>query len=240
MRKMPPVLFIFSVLMMLIAVGMPFQAIYIQGFENVFRSLTWMNIVVVLLCAATSIAAYQAHKITRYLLAVTALCVLFNNWWVGTVGLNYSMWHTSIASLGFILFCATLLERNAFRVLANPKLKWWHIPARSKIEVPVSLSPNVRGEPILKKSFDISETGFFMQGLNEKELDLLKVGEKFTVCFYFDKLLKIRCNAKVVRKTVEQKGAYPSGIGLQFDEIDEHAREVLRRLSRPSSEYLIN
>lgn len=235
MRKRPISIVIFSICMLGVTFSLPLQAIYLHDFENVLQSLTWLNFIVMGLCAASALATYKVHKSFRYLLLLAILAVGFNNWWVGQVGLHFNSADTGVASVAFLLLCSVLLERKAFKVLCNPKLKWWDVSLRSKIEIPVSLSPVLRGEPLTKKSFDISESGFYVQGLAREELERLNVGEKFNVCLNFSRILKIRCAAKVVRKCTGY-GVYPTGVGLQFEKIDSQVRATIRRLSQEKLE----
>ncbi|MEK6627009.1 MAG: PilZ domain-containing protein [Bdellovibrionota bacterium] len=231
MRKRPLALLLFSICMMTIALSLPLQVVYLQDVESLFQMLTWLNIFIMALCVATAVAVFKLHKSFHYLLPITIAAVIFNNWWVGYVGFNYNLTETSIASLSFLILCSVLLEKKAIKVLRSPKLKWWDVPLRSKIEIPVSLSPSLRGQVLIKKSFDISESGFFLQGLEKSEFDSLNVGEKFGVCLHFSKILKIRCEAKIVRKSA-QNGSYPSGIGLQFEKIDAQIKSTIKQLSQ--------
>lgn len=230
MRKRPNALLFFSIFMLSVAMSIPIQISYLQDFENIFQMITMLNIFLIIVCALTSVAAYNLHKSFHYLLFLAILSVLLNNWWVGFVGLDFNLFETSVASLGFLFCCSVLLEKKTYQVLRNPKLKWWDTSLRSKIEIPVALSPALRGPALIKKSYDISETGVFIQGLNQDEFERLKIGEKFSICFYFHKILKIRCDAMIVRKSKES-GSYPAGVGLKFVGIDEKIKSVIRRLS---------
>lgn len=238
MRTRPMALTFFSICMMAVAISLPLQAAYIENFENLLRTLTQLNILIMILCAASSFAAFNAHKSLRLLLPLAAATVVFNNWWVAYVGFHFNTTETLLASLGFLSICSVLLEKKTSMVLANPRLKWWNVALRAKIEIPVSLTPPLRGQPIFKKSFDISESGFFVQGLAQEELERLSLGEKFNVCLHFSRLLKIRCTARVVRKS-NDNGAYPSGVGLQFEKIDSHIKSAIKRLSHEKSEAFI-
>lgn len=217
-----------------IFISFPLQVIYLQDAESLFQSLTSLNIAVAFLCLFTAISAYNVHKTFHFLIPVTFAAVIFNNWWVGYVGLNYSLTETSVASLIFVIFCALLLEKNAFKVLRNPQLKWWNIAVRRQTEIPVSLFFS-RGETLIKKSFDISESGLFLHGLETNELERLIVGEKLNLCMHFGKILKIRCDAKIVRKN-EARGIYPGGVGLRFEEMDAQIKSAIKKLSEPSHE----
>lgn len=235
MRKMPLALFLFSLMMVGIAMSMPLQLIYLEGYHNMFRSFTALNIIIIFLCLANALAAYHVHKSIRLLIPLTLICVLINNWWVGYVGFNYSSNETTLASFSFLAICAALLEKNTFRVLANPKLKWWHVPIRSQVEVPVSLLLSSRSKSPIKRTFDISETGFFLKDFNESELEKIKIGDKLSVCFHYDDILKVRCNAKIIRKTAKV-GHYPSGIGLKFDNIDEHTKLAIKMICQSANQ----
>jgi Tfp pilus assembly protein PilZ len=138
------------------------------------------------------------------------------------------MTETSLASLGFLGICTALLEKKSFSVLRNPKLKWWHIPARRKLEIPVSLK-KLRGNVATKRAFDISESGLFLQDVDSNDFKNYKVGERIELDLHFNEILKIRCQAKIVRKSPQQ-GIYPAGIGLQFVENDRSTKSTIRRL----------
>lgn len=235
MRTRPKALLVFSISMMAIALSLPLQAAYIESFENIFRTLTQLNILIMILCAMSAVAAYNAHKSLRLLLPFAAATVVLNNWWVAYVGFHFNTTETLFASLGFLGICSVLLEKQTSMVLANPRLIWWNVAMRAKIEIPVSLTPPLRGLALFKKSFDISESGFFVQGLAQEELERLTIGEKFNVCLHFSRILKIRCTAKIVRKCGEH-GSYPSGVGLQFEKIDSQIRSAIKRLSFEKSE----
>lgn len=225
--------------MMAVSISLPIQAVYLQDFENMFQMLTVLNIFIMLVCAMTAVAAFKVHKSLRYLLPTAIIAVIFNNWWVGYVGLNFNIFQTSVASLSYLALCSVLLEKKTFKVICNPKLKWWDAPLRSKIEIPVSLSPKLRGQDLTKKSFDISESGLFLQGLEKEELERLIIGEKFSVCLYFNEIIKIRCAAKIVRKSSAENGRYPSGVGLQFEEIDDQIRSTIKKLSQVNREAFL-
>lgn len=238
MRTRPIALIFFSVYMTAVAISLPLQAAYIEDFENTFRNLTNLNILIMILCTLSAVAAFNAYKTLRYLLPITAVTIVFNNWWVGYVGFHFNATETLMASLGFLGLSSVLLEKNAFRVLANPNLKWWNVAIRAKIEIPVSLIQPQCGQLLVKKSFDISESGFFIQGLQQNEIERLNLGQKINVCLHFSRILKIRCEAKVVRKCSE-RGSYPSGVGLQFEKIDSQFRSALKRLSLEKSEAFL-
>lgn len=229
MRKRPTALILFSICMAGVALSLPLQVIYLQDAENIFQMLTWLNILVMLLSTMAAVASYKLHKSFNYILPALIAAVVFNNWWVGYVGFNFNLYDTSVASLAFITLCSLLLEKKTYKVLTNPKLRWWEVPLRYKIEIPVSLSP-LRGQQTLtKKSFDISESGLFLQGLKKEEFESLQIGEKYNVCLAFSSIIKIHCAAKIVRKSAEN-GRYPSGVGLEFERRDQQIKTAIKKM----------
>lgn len=231
MRERPLSITLFSLLMVGVFLSIPIQAVYLQNLDSLFRSLTTLNVIMAALCLASAVTAYHVHRSFYYLLPVTIMTVLYNNWWVGSVGFNFSFTQTSVASAGFIILCTALLEKKALKVLLNPKLKWWDVALRQKVEIPVSLI-KIRGQSLTKTAFDISESGLFLQGLEKQELERYRIGEYLDVCLHFSEIIRIRCQAKIVRKA-DSNGMYPAGLGLQFIDSQGTARAKIQRLIQP-------
>lgn len=225
--------------MMGIAISIPLQVIYDQGVSQIFQMLTVLNMMVMFLCITTSVAVFKLHNSLRYLLPLTFLSVVINNWWVGYVGLNYDLQQTSVANLMFWLLYGTLFEKNTRKVLLNPKLNWWKNCQRYRLEIPVVLISDKLEPKLIKKSFDISESGFFLTNFEEEELNQINVGENIDVSLQFDSVLRLRCEARIVRKC-EQNGSYPAGIGLQFVNINSEMKSTIRRLSQTFKQQNIN
>lgn len=230
MKSRPLAITIFSLILLGVGLSVPLQAAYLENFDNVFRSLTVLNLVMAGLCLMTAIAVFTVHSSFKYLLPVTIATVVFNNWWVGHVGLDFTMMETAAASFAFAALCCSLLEKNAFSVLRNPKLKWWNVAVRKKISIPVTLK-KLRGKALDIRAFDISESGMFLQDVGKEEFRHYEVGERIEIDLHFNEILKVRCEAKVVRKTHRQ-GIYPAGIGLQFTEKNRQTKSTLQRLVR--------
>ncbi len=230
MKNRPFAITLFSLVLVAVGLSVPAQAAYLSDFESFFRSLTVLNAVMSFLCVLTALSVFHVHNSLRLLIPMTFATVVFNNWWVGRVGFDFSMMQTSIASFGFAMICCTLLEKNAFTVLRNPKLKWWNVAARKKIHIPVTLK-KLRGKPLDIRAFDISESGMFLQDVGKEEFRNYEVGERIEIDLHFNEILKVRCEAKIVRKTHRQ-GMYPAGIGLQFTEKNREIKSTLQRLVR--------
>ncbi len=230
MNRRPLALTFFAIALMLIAVSIPIQAGLLQDFSQLVQNITWLNVLVMALCFATAWSALRAHLSLRILLPATVATVLFNNWWVGHVALDFSMTQTSLASFGFISISGLLMEKQTLHVMKNPKLKWWDRSPRNQIEVPIVLSPWLRGATLHKKSFDLSETGLFVQGLKEDEFVTLKLGERFEIRLHLEGHGEIHCTAKLVRKT-QGAGLYPAGVGLIFEGLSSIEKQCLKKIS---------
>lgn len=230
MNRRPLALTFFSIALILVAVSIPVQAGLLQGFSQLLQTITWLNILVMAACLMTAWSALRAHWSLRILLPATVATVLFNNWWVGHVALDFSMAQASFASFGFIAISGFLAEKKTLSVLKNPKLKWWDRAPRNQLEVPVVLSPWLRGATLHKTSFDLSETGLFVQGLNSEEFVSLKLGERFEIKLHLEGHGEIHCTAKLVRKT-QGAGVYPAGVGLIFEGLSPLEKQNLKRVS---------
>jgi len=228
MKSRPLAITIFSLILLAVGLSVPVQAAYLESFETFFRSLTVLNAVMSTLCVLTAFAVFNVHNSLRVLLPLTFATVVFNNWWVGYVGFDFSMLQTTVASFAFAGLCCSLLEKNAFNVLRNPKLKWWNVAARKKINIPVTVK-KLRGKALDIRAFDISESGMFLQDVGKEEFRNYEIGERIEIDLHFNEILKVRCEAKVVRKTHRQ-GMYPAGMGLQFIDKNRETKSTLQRL----------
>ncbi len=236
MNRRPLALTLFAIAMVLVAISMPLQILILQDFDHLVQNLTWLNISVMILCTSLAWATLNAQWSVRLLLPLTVAAVIFNNWWVGFVALDFSMVQASFASVGFMALSGILLDKEALHVLRNPKVKWWDRSPRTHIVVPVVMSPWLRGPTLHKKSFDLSETGLFVEG---SDFSHLKLGEKFQIRLKIEGMDEIQCTAKVVRKT-EGSGVYPAGMGLTFENLGANEKQILKKVSQipiESSDY---
>lgn len=234
MNRRPWAFTVFAVLMLGVALGFPIQVAFLQDVTQVLRSLTWLNIAIMALSVTTAWAALSAHPILRALIPLNFGFIVLNNWWVGHVGLDFSIAQTTLASTAFLALHGVLLEKNSLRVLKNPKLQWWTRPVRNQVHVPVVLFPWASGSPLRKASFDISETGVFVTGFDDSELSTFKPGEKFQLRLNLSGHAVISCTGVLVRKS-KGTGTYPPGVGFCFENLTWNDRQHLRHLSeRPA------
>lgn len=227
MIRRPWSLTLFALAMLGIALAMPIQAAYLQNPEEFFLHLSSLNWLVVVFCLASSWSILQAHRSFRFFVPVTLGLVTLNNWWVGSVGLDYDLETTGVATFGFLCVHGVLLEKRARQILRNPELKWWRRSPRKTLVVPIHLFPMAGRKVVQAQSFDISESGVFVQGLHEDQFGRLHVGDRFKVLVALKEDYEVACSGQIVRKC-PALGTYPQGIAIRFNDLGWKERRLLR------------
>ena len=110
-----------------------------------------------------------------------------------------------------------------FTKLLQFRYRW--TPKRHMKEVQAQIYPYV-GPSIAAKTFDISQTGVFIEG-HEEDLTQapLHIGERINFNLSIGSLGQIRCEATVIRRS-NGYGRYPKGLGLKFENLDR--KQLLR------------
>jgi hypothetical protein len=246
MKTKPKHLNVLAAVILATALSLPLQIMLMYGhppteIAAIAAKLTPLNWMILFFCPMVAVLVYRASPLLVAAAPLLAGLVVYNNWFVGQVGINYSPWVTTAASVAFVGSLAAIFTSDVRKVLMNPKLRWWLTPERASIEVPVRLRVlNGRyksgREEFYTITFDISETGAFIpfgrERGNVRELRPVNVpsiepaGEAFTmrnltpgtqcyVCLNLGELAFIHCRAEVVR-VANQHGKYPSGVGIRF------------------------
>ncbi len=230
MSHRPKTLLFLSLFLWATVFMMPVQIMVLYGhapweFLAILTKLSFLNLMVMALSACNAIWIAQAHSHLKWSLPSLFALVAFNNWWVSEAGQDFAMWTTTLATLAFILPHGALLHPRLREVIANPGTRWWRVPERHRIRLPITLNP-LRGNSFCAHTFDISPGGAFIpytemepvfaaEYKNSAELD---VGDRISIKLKVGTLRKIQCEARVVRKA-QPAGRYPGGIGIQFSGI---------------------
>lgn len=112
-------------------------------------------------------------------------------------------------------------------LIQNQNLIWWKQSPRKEVCLPVSVSPWA-GDDICLNSFDISETGVFLNwDIHQINKDnfYFETGQHVHIKFNLSQLVSFECNATVVRKKTLPSGRYPAGIGIQFESLDRKRKK---------------
>ncbi len=226
MRRKPWPLNLYAFVLLGIALSFPVQLAWLyevplSEIRELGRLLTDLNMLTMTLLFASSVAALKGSKATLYLAPLTAVAVVFNNWWVGYVGSDFSMWQTALASAAFLALSYVPFHGKVFAALKNPQMQWWRSAPRVQIEAPVFILDSRLNQewlsdpdPIEAKTFDLSTTGAFLTVPTALRLGV-EVGDIMQVKIRLSDQPELVKKAKVVRKA-SARGSYPDGIGVQF------------------------
>lgn len=216
--KSKPFFFSFmSALFLMLAIAMPIQIvlIYQYSFSDVsaiLNKLTTLNWVLMGLFVALSALTYKVNQNVIYLLPVTTLLVTVNNWSVSKYGQNFNLEQTAFATICFLAINLTFYREKVFKCLTLPQFRWWNSDPRTQAAIPIEIKSGLN--TIGTFSFDISQTGMFIEEDTLLKLSRLKVGDTIDLSIKLDGKI-INKSAKIVRRSNAQ-GHYPSGIGVQF------------------------
>jgi hypothetical protein len=249
MKTKPKHLNVLAAVILGAAVSLPIQIMLLYGhppteMAAIAAKLTPLNWMILFYCP---VVAYLVWRVSPLLIAavpVLGALVVYNNWFVGQIGTDYSPWVTAVASLAFCCALAGIFTSDVRRVVMNPSLRWWMVPQRTTVELPVRLrvlngSYKSGREEFYTITFDVSESGAFIPFGRERgsvrEIQPANVtairgseipGEAFSmrslvagtqcyVCLSLGELAFIHCRAEVVR-VAQPAGRYPAGVAIRF------------------------
>ncbi|MCB0394113.1 MAG: PilZ domain-containing protein [Bdellovibrionales bacterium] len=227
MREKPMSLYFLVFLAWGIGVGLPIQVAAMYQYDATDLDLLWMNLsipnrTVMLSAAITGFLVLVASRWALGALLLFCIAVIWNNIYVGSFALDFSMIETTIASTALVASTAIGLLTGAFSALSDRKNQWWKTAPRKKTGIPVTVFP-FNGEEIRVNAFDISRSGVFITTSRSE----LKEGDRVNLQLDFDNHKRVRCEGEIVRRS-DGNGRYPIGLGLRFVEVDEHNQELLQ------------
>lgn len=198
----------------LIGIGLlvPIQVLVLRDADQFFMMMTELNWIMTLSLITTGLMVYHFHSKSMEALAVTSLVVLLNNYWVGTMGTDYSFSQSMIGAIGFLGLNLFLLEPRTLQLLMKPELKWWTIPKRSRVFWTVAVRPQEGNLIQTFPVYDASENGLFVK-LPSESLNQFRPGQSISILVKKDDGSVVSAEAKVVRMTTGH-GGYPQGMGL--------------------------
>lgn len=231
MIKKPKLILFISISLIAVTVSFPLQVAVIYGLgwnetAAIFGKLTWLNWLVMLGALFCAVLLDRVSQWALYALPVWLLVAGLNNWLVGYYGTDYTLLQAGLATLGLVFMLAPVYRHSMVELFLNPAKCWWKRAERKRLHVPVSLFSGLRQASLVCETFDISETGVFIPCAPEL------VGEdKLLLDFEFGGNTQWSCRARVVRRA-SALGTYPSGIGLEFTQMNWRRRRRLRQLIR--------
>lgn len=231
MRRRPLTLILLSLALIFVAVSFPLQIILIYGhtlgeMDAVFAKLTTLNWLVILGCLVCSALVAEASPLCRKAMLGLTLLIACNNFIVGYYAIDYAPVLAWAGTLAFALLNLPLYSTEIRKLIRHPEKRWWRRAERCRRSIPVVITGALGGRsPVRAETFDFSDSGVFI-ALPDSHFD---VEDRIAIRLTFGSFSQVRCEGKVVRRTEDVAGGYPSGIGIQFMDLDWRQRQELRR-----------
>lgn len=241
MKNRPYYFILYSVLLFAIALSLPMQAALITGrgvlhvFEG-FLMLTPLNILLLSLCLLTATLSYNASPMLRVLIPLLLVTEATNNYLIMKSGIGFNSSQVSWATAAFALLHVPLMFGTRKEALLNPGVRWWLVPGRRLINVPINIK-TLQGFRFTTRSFDISNNGIFIKIDPEVychgQTSFLKSmfsGGRLHLKITAGRFKEIQCEAQVVRCQEKNQGQYPAGLGIRFIDLSTKAKSEITRL----------
>ncbi len=197
-------------------------------FDLAFVHLTQIEKIIITFCVINSYLCYIASPMLKLSLPATIAAMALNNYYVSQVSNQSSLITTFALTFGVLAIISILLTPQVKLAIASENSKWWKVPKRYAMNLPVSVYVN--GEnPVHANIYDISKGGAFIKSkqLTKNKLPFtLPVGTDIKIRINRNKPLELRCMAQIVRRS-DSNGNYPAGIGIQFKEMDFKTKFLL-------------
>lgn len=247
MPTRPKSLIALSISLCLVAVSLPLQIHFLFGYglhewSEIVARLTPLNQTLFFLLLATALALYEGASLALVLVPCLILLVIWNNMIVGSYEINYSSLQTFWASTAFIALNGLILRKDALKVLLNPSLRWWKIPVRKLVSLPLEVL-RLNGERFAAKTYNLSVSGMFVPALatsinseNSLSTHFLPSDSEVVLVSFRVGETPVECQAQVVRRS-EAKGIYPAGVGIRFVNLDKKAQRRLKQYLRKVPRY---
>lgn len=231
MKQRPLVFTLLFILHLGIALNMPLQIMWLyehewREFSSVLNKLTFTNWVVVGISLLNALLSLKASKWLKLTLPLSFVIIVINNLLISLYGNDYSVLETTLASLVFFLSHSGLFFLKASDVLQHPTLRWWLVPRRFNLKLPLWIETST-GERIELNTFDISKSGAFLVLKSGSDIHLQE-GQELTIQLP-DIELTHQFKAQLIRKT-KACGKYPPGLGIQFKQMGMSTRLHLTKL----------
>ncbi|MBS1986061.1 MAG: PilZ domain-containing protein [Bdellovibrionales bacterium] len=226
MRARPKIFVGMTAALVGVALSFPLQvmALFGQGpaeWLDAWALVSPLNRVVMGWCLVGAALSWRASPWIKWWAPLAVAAVAWNNWVVGSSGVNFNLTESMLATVGFAALQGFWLHPQARFLIANPKRRWWMTPERKRVSLTVFVR-SVSGATSKGTTFDVSETGAFVPfGIRELNnhpdalLHRLVPGERVEVSFVVGAFKTVSCEAEVVRINSQPQGNYPAGVGLR-------------------------
>ncbi|MDC0980459.1 PilZ domain-containing protein [Bdellovibrionales bacterium] len=221
MKSRPLIFSLLAFSFLLIALSFPVQAFFIYG-ESLpstlysFKMVSTLNYALALALLLNIPLLLRASSYLTLSIPLTTSLLFWNNFVTGYMNMGVSMETSLLASISFGIFTITLLSPKALQVLKDPTRRWWLQRQRATVTMPVEVKGcRINFENL--QTYDLSTTGAFLVGFDEFDFEQTsEIGRVFDLSIAVSPLLKVKCEARMVRAVTDEDSRYPRGIGVQF------------------------
>jgi hypothetical protein len=214
----PRILSLIAVVLALTALSLPLQILWVN------QQMSWLNWSAFAGCLLCAGLAWQASPYLRLTLPLLCLLVGINNLLFGYGASDYAVWIlANLSTLVIMAICSPIFYGHTRKVLERPDLRWWMSKERKVIQIPIAIE-GTRVSAIQALTFDLSESGTFISGVTS-----VGVGDQIEMHMNVNDLRQLRVQGRVVRR-VQAKGRYPSGVGVEFQQMSAQQKRDLRSL----------
>ena len=170
-----------------------------------------------------AVIVLRGSSLATLTLPTGIVVMTFNNYFVGTIGTDYS---STFAWSATIVYCSIhflLCQPKVFEIMMHQDRRWWLTPIRKQVAVMALVSP-LRGPAFTTRTFDLSEEGAFVPVPKMSNY----LDERVSLCLTLDNSSQIHCEANIVRFNAKQ-GRYPVGFGMKFEDIGFWQKRMLKK-----------
>lgn len=237
MKSKPRLFDAIAGVLLVLLLAFPVQVMFLYGHYPwevmpILSKLSILNWLTMIGCGYTAFCAYTAAPQFKIALPLLTFLVAWNNMVVAYVGYDYHSLTTILATVIFAASNAVFFHAEIQLLMAAPYKRWWLIPPRLKVNVPVFVSPQ-RSEGFSTDTFDISAGGTFIPTKSAMASQLME-GETLSLSFKLGAFRTLRCDARVIRHQ-KAKGTYPDGIGVRFENLNRQQQYTLNQFFKSAA-----
>lgn len=242
MRKRPLLFLFLTLAFVAIAFSFPLQSAFVYGdglFDiiSTLKMISLLNVLVMVALVANVPLLLRASPFLVISVPFAMGVVLWNNYVVGSMNMGVTPQVALLASIGFVSLSATLLSPSIRNLLRNPAQRWWLQSRRAQLKMPAEIK-GCRLDVDHLNTYDISSSGAFLTGFSDFEWENPpEMGKVVDLSLTLTPLLKVKCEAKLVRLSEGDGPNYPRGVGIQFVGMDRKDQVRINRYIRDEIDH---
>jgi hypothetical protein len=223
MKQRPWEIILISVIYILAPIGNILQAMFINHstFPDLIHQFKVIDWLILISYPVIGVLVFTVKKWGWYLFIAFSFILIILNVIGYLRNVNYSFVMLIVFNVLIVGITALFFSRHVMSPYFNPRVRWWEVPARFKLNLTATLhsDQNIIESQIL----DISKTGCFVQTETP-----LAISDKIWLEIKFSNK-EVDCFGKVVR-TAGAKENNKNGYGIMFLSVGKDSRKLLDSL----------